>query len=73
MNGLTVLVALVLVFGGGGLIAYAKHRMHEQDAMPVEDDPGAFDLADDLAIARAVRRSYDGLPYRGGKGWSGEG
>ncbi len=51
----------------------ARSRLEEAElASEYEPDDGtfAFPLDGTLAPIRALRRSYDDLPYRGGRGWS---
>ena len=59
-NGLDLL-GLVAVPGLCAFAAYAWRRHRVPDIPP---EPPGWPLADDLAIARSVRASYDGLPYR---------
>jgi flagellar biosynthesis/type III secretory pathway M-ring protein FliF/YscJ len=72
VNGLTVVLCLGVV-ALSLLIVYAQRRAREQ----AEDEAAAeqvrsapeWPLDPKLRTARAVRETFDGLPYRGGRGW----
>jgi len=73
VNGFAFVLCLAVV-ALGLLIAYAKRRAREQDeaegAAEQVQSGQSWPLDPTLRDARAVRKTFDDLPYRGGRGWA---